>query len=162
MVDNDQLVEDMRYVYDKLRAEFDSNINGIQSKKKGSLKRAMELGKLLTEMGARISKAAREQDQLREREAAANILHEMRTTLERTKSDIPEDLYSAWNLWLNIADRHTDEIARYLNLTQIKKNFEEDMQPPFLHTWPAMTLMVTMPRIYGISLEEALSQVEAN
>jgi hypothetical protein len=160
MVDNEQLVQDMREVYDKLRAEFDSNINGIQSKKKGSLKRAMELGKLLTEMGARISKTAKEQDELQKHDTAANILHEMRTTLEGAKPKIPEGLYAAWNFWLNIADRHTDEIARSLNLTQIKKNFEEDLQPPYLHRWSAITLTVTFPRIYGMSLEEAMSKLE--
>jgi len=160
MVDDEKLVQDMREVYDKLRAEFDSNINGIQSKKKGSLKRAMELGELLTEMGARISKTAKQQDELQKLDAAANILHEMRTTLERGKPQIPEGLYAAWNLWLKIAEKHTDEISSSLNLVQIRKNFEENLQPPYLHKWCAVALTVTCPRIYGISWEEAISQLE--
>jgi hypothetical protein len=152
----------MREVYDKLRAEFDSNLNGIHSKKKGSLRRAMQLGKLLTEMGARISRTAKEQDELLHREAAAHTIAEMRAALQEAKPQIPSGLYAAWNLWLKIAEKHTDEIAFYYNLPQVKKDFEVDLQPPFLTKWAALMLVGTFPRIYGVSLEEAMSQLTAN
>ena len=160
MVDNEQLVQDMKQVYDKLRAEFDSNLNGIQSKKKGSLKRAMALGKLLTEMGVRISRTAKEHEEITKREAATLTLKEMAETLEAAKAKIPNELYDAWKLWLRIAEKHTDEISFYYNLAQLKKNMEQDLTPPYLTQWAGITLLGTMPRIYGISYGEFVRQTQ--
>jgi len=156
MADDENLVEDMKQVYAKLRAEFDSNLNGIQSKKKGSLKRAMTLGKLLTEMGVRISRAAKEQEELREREVATLTVKEMAEALEAAKANIPTELYDSWKLWLIIAEKHTDQIAFYYNLAQLKKNMEQDLTPPYLTKWAGITLLGTMPRIYGISFEQSI------
>ena len=160
MADNEKLVEDMKEVYDKLRAEFDSNLNGIQSKKKGSLKRAMSLGKLLTEMGVRISRAAKEQDEFGKREAATLILKQMAETLEAAKANIPTETYDTWKLWLRIAEKHTDEIVFYYNLSQLKRNMEQDLTPPYLTKWAGITLLGTIPRIYGMSYEILVNHIK--
>jgi hypothetical protein len=71
------------------------------------------------------------------------------------KVNIPPELYDVWKLWLKIAERYTDEISLYYNLAQLKKYLEQDLTPPYLTKWAGITLLGTMPRIYGISLDEA-------
>lgn len=139
-MENDDLVSDMKEVYDRLRQEFDNNSKGIASKKKGSLRRSLELAKMLGELSVRISRIAKEEHEQKQlgpapREAISALWQKFVDYYNQGKLGPHEiELWGPWlYYWKDASDEELAELAKNLNLTQISINLDNSTQNQIRH-----------------------------
>lgn len=140
VLENNDLVSDMKEVYARLRQEFDNNSKGMASKKKGSLRRSLQLAKMLGELSVRISRVAKEEQEQKQvgpapKEVISALWQRFEDYYNRGMWGPHEiELWGPWLYhWNNASDEELADLAKYTNLTQISINLDDSVQRPIRH-----------------------------